>query len=127
MGTLQEQILHYLDVQSKSAGRIFQCPYHKQEKKKKKKVQAMENLQADIFFLTNIKLFSRNIFLKAHNLIILSKQVVMQEYPEDKQKSCVTTVFFFSKGLPLLLLWAVHVLWLPFPRMYIELQKQYTD
>ena len=87
----------------------------------------MENLQADIFFLTNIKLFSRNIFLKAHNLIILSEQVVMQEYPEDKQKSCVTTVFFFSKGLPLLLLWAVHVLWLPFPRMYIELQKQYTD
>ena len=80
MGTLQEQILHYLDVQSKSAGRIFQCPYHKQEKKKKK-VQAIENLQADIFFLTNIKLFSRNIFLKAHNLIILSFPAVNNESP----------------------------------------------
>ena len=51
----------------------------------------------------------------------------MQEYPKDKQKSCVATIFFFSKGLPLLLLWAVRVLWLPFPHIYIVLQKQYTD
>lgn len=52
----------------------------------------------------------------------------MQEYTEDKQKSCVATAFFFFPNrLPMLLLWAVRVLWLSFPHIYIELQKQYTD